>query len=1076
MRRFAVAVSVLAVTTAASAQFRVERADGTEIEIPSSAEKTNGVIVEFIAPPAAIAAISSGKTALPDYQATFTRFRDDLGTILNSRRSGKSAIEVPIRRQYFVVFNGVALDVPPDIAAQIRALPYVKRVVADGAVNALADSGNITLIRADKVWSSLGTRGKGVTVAIIDTGIDYTHPALGTGFGPGFKVIGGWDFVNDDADPFDDAGHGTHVAGIVAGQSDVITGVAPEASLIAYKVLDATGSGSDSNVIAAIERAADPDGDGNTSDHVDVANLSLGGGGNPDDPTSVAVDNATTAGVTFAIAAGNSGVFHGIASPGTARSAITVGASDLIDHIASFSSRGPNMKNITIKPDVVAPGFAIYSSFPGNRYVSLSGTSMATPHVAGAAALLKSLHHDWTPAQIKLALMNNSSPLQDDIMATGAGRIDAFAAATGTVVIDPPSLSLGLAPLEQNNWTAARTLHLTNRAAQSVTYNVKSNVATGESVAISPPSITIPAGGSADVSLTFAIDNSLTRAGSSSFTGGGQIVFTNAASATDIRNIQFAFTKAARALVTFDRAFPDAVWINNARTSLIGGAFLDENTSEALMLPGSWDMLIYTSEIDPKTGEATSVDFIAREAFAVTKDTLIALTAADIPHTITLGGRKETGQTLSGNGYASSGRILLDAPSGGITALGFPWSRVHTMHFSDVTNKKTLLFYETLLDTVAKDFYVIQHPPLTGVSEDASLTTGGSALRGGTMQIGVPPASRGDRRLSALVTTTGGSSGLPAAVGVVDALVTNARVFVSPDVHPSYSYGLTFSAITDTITQYTTPMLRVINDKLISLSSAGLLPWTYSGPTYQFGLGPRFPTSFFTTAGSISTTRLRATVTVEMLGPLGEARVLDRLNTVTTLYGATGTQILSGGYSTAIDGAVRGPYRVESTNQGELYPGINKTTTLSMAIDSSRTDYLPPTLTTMMMLDGNGSLVSRLDPHGSGSLLFSAADFGITATGNRTYQTIRGDATHVSYRYSGEAAWRPLTATQVTEDAASGAGTLYRVDLANVTNVERGLVDLKIDLADAVGNTTTVTMAPAFSVGPEVVPRHRALR
>lgn len=1076
MRRFAVAVAVLAVTIAASAQFRAERADGTEIAIPSSSEKTNGVIVEFMAPPAAIAAISSGKTAVADYQSTFTRFRNDLGTILNARRSGKTATDVPIRRQYFVVFNGVALDVPPDIAVQIRALPYVKRVVADGTVHALAD-GNITLIRADKVWSTFGTRGKGVVVAIIDTGIDYTHPALGQGFGPGFRVIGGWDFVNDDADPFDDEGHGTHVAGIVAGQSDVITGVAPEASLIAYKVLDATGSGSDSNVIAAIERAADPNGDGDTSDHVDVANLSLGGGGNPDDPTSVAVDNATTAGVTFAIAAGNNGVFHGIASPGTARSAITVGASDLIDHIASFSSRGPNMKNITIKPDVVAPGFGIYSSFPGNRYVALSGTSMATPHVAGAAALLKSLHHDWTPAQIKFALMNNAAFLQDDIMATGAGRIDAFAAATGTVVIDPPSLSLGLAPLEQNNWTAARSLHLTNRAAQSVTYHVKSNVATGESVTISPASITIPAGGSADMSLTFAIDNSLTRAGTSSFTGGGQIVFTNAASASDVRNIQFAFTKAARATVTFDRAYPEARWINNARTNLIGAAFLDENTSEVLLLPGSWDMLIYTSEIDPKTGEATSVDFIAREAFSVTKDTLIALTAADIPHTISLGGRKETGQTLAGYGYASSGRILLgDLPGAIITALGFPWSSVHTLHFSDVSEKKTFLFYETLLDTVSKDYYVIQHPPLTGVTADASLTTGGSALRGGTMQISVPPASLGDRRLSALVTTTGGASGLPAAVGVVDSLVTNARVFVSPDVHPSYSYGLTFSAITDGVTQYTTPMLRVINDKLISLSSAGLLPWTYSGPTYQFGLGPRFPTSFFTPAGSLSTIRLRATVTVEMLGPLGEPRILDRANTVTTLYGASGTQILSGGYSTSIDGAVPGPYRVESTNQGELYPGIKKTTTLSMAIDSSRTDYLPPTLTTMMMLDGSGSMVSRLEPHGSGSLLFSAADFGITPTGNRTYQTIRGDATHVSYRYSGEAAWRPLTPAQVTEDTASGAGILYRVDLANVTNVDRGFVDLKIDLADAVGNTTTVTMAPAFSVGPEVVPRHRALR
>ena len=1071
MRRFAAAVVVLFAALAASAQTL-----GEPQFHPERSAKTSRVIVEFVAPPAAVAAKSALKTAI-DYQATFTRFRNDLGTIVNARRSGKTAIDVPpVRRQYFVVFNGVALDVPPDVASQIRALPYVKRVVADRTVHAFADSGNITLIRADKVWSTFGTRGKGVVVAIIDTGIDYNHPALGAGFGPGFKVIGGWDFVNDDADPFDDAGHGTHVAGIVAGQSDIITGVAPDVSLIAYKVLGATGSGSDSDVIAAIERAADPNSDGNTSDHVDVANLSLGGDGNPDDPGSVAIDNATAAGVTFAIAAGNSGIFHGIASPGTARNAITVGASDLIDHIASFSSRGPNMKNIAIKPDVVAPGFGILSSFPGNRYVGLSGTSMAAPHVAGAAALLKAVHHDWTPAQIKLALMNNSTFLQDDIMATGAGRLDVFGAATSNIVIDPPSLSLGLAPIELSNWTAARTLHLTNIGAAPVTYNIKSTVAAGESVTISAPSVTLPGGGSADIALTFAIDNGATQAAANSFTGGGQIVFTNAASALDVHNIQFAFTKAARATVTFSRAFPDALWLNDARTNSVESAFLDENTSEAVMPPGNWDMLIYTPELDPNTGDATAVDFISREGFPVTKDTLLALTAADVPHTVTLGGRKETGETLGGSGYSSTGRILFaDKPGAFITTLTFPWSHVHTMHFSDVSAQKSFLFTETLLDTLAKDYYVIQHPPLTGVTADAALTTGGSALLGGPLHIGVPPASRSDRRVSALVTSTAGSSGLPAANGIVDALINKGRVFISPNVHPFYSYGLTLTAITDGVTQYTTPNLRVIADKLVSTSTS-LPPWTYSGPTYEFGLGPRFPTSFFTTAGSISTVRLRATVTVDMLGPLGETRVLDRTNTVSTLFGPTGTQILSGGYSTSIDGATKGPYRIETVNQGELYPGINKTTTLTFNIDSSRTDYLPPTLTTMVMLDGNGSLVSHLDPHGSGSLLFSAADFGITGTGGRIYQSIRGDATHVSYRYTGETAWRPLTSTQVSEDATSNAGTLYRVDLASVTNTDRGFVDLKFELADPVGNTTVITMAPAFSVGPEVLPRHRAMR
>jgi hypothetical protein len=285
-----------------------------------------------------------------------------------------------------------------------------------------------------------------------------------------------------------------------------------------------------------------------------------------------------------------------------------------------------------------------------------------------------------------------------------------------------------------------------------------------------------------------------------------------------------------------------------------------------------------------------------------------------------------------------------------------------------------------------------------------------------------------------------------------------------------------FSAITDGVVQYTTPTLHVINDRLVSLTGFGALQWTYGGPLYQFGLGPRFPTSFYIPAGSISTTRLRATVTVDMLGPLGEIRLQDRPNTNTVLYGSTGTQLQAGGYSTSFDGAAKGPYRLESINQGELYPGVPKTTTVTMVIDNSHTDYLPPTLTTMNLLDGNGLLVSHLEPHGSGSLLFSAADFGMTAAGTRIYQSLRGDATHVSYRYAGETAWRPLTAAQGSEDTANSAGTSYRVDLASVTNVDHGYVDLKFELADATGNTTTVTLAPAFSVGPELLPRHRASR
>ncbi|MEA2164866.1 MAG: hypothetical protein QOK37_2993 [Thermoanaerobaculia bacterium] len=1078
MRRFAVVVAVYAFAVSGWAQvvpdqsMRIEMSDGTVTTLAPQFEPAGGVIVEFAAPPAVL---NAGKSAI-DYRATFSRFRNDLATIVNAGRAGKSALATPeIRREYFVVFNGVALEgASAGVIAQIRALPYVKRVEADRAVHACANSANITIIGADKVWSTLGSRGKGVTVAIIDTGIDYMHPALGGGFGPGFKVIGGWDFVNNDADPFDDAGHGTHVAGIVAGDSATITGVAPDVNLVAYKVLGANGGGTDSNVIAAIERAADPNSDGNTSDHVDVANLSLGGGGNPDDPPSVAIDNATAAGVTFAIAAGNSGnSFHTIGSPGTARSAITVGASDLSDAITSFSSRGPNTKNLFIKPDVVAPGSGIVSSFPGNRYVPLSGTSMAAPHVAGAAALLKSLHHDWTPLQIKQALMNNAKLLAEEIMAEGAGRIDVFAAANGSLVVDPPSLSLALAPTD-NNWTATRTLHLTNRGTKSLSYATKANVTFGEVVTPSPATVTIPAGGSADITVNFAIDNTQVRTSTSSFTGGGQIVLTNTTTPSDVRNIQFAFTKAARVTTHFDRAFPAAVWISADHNTLAANAFIDENTSESLMLPGKWDMLIWTQEGNSSVG-TTAADFIAREGVTLAGDTTLSLTAADIPYKIKLNGRRETGQPLSGGaGYLTDGRILLGGTSG-ITALSFPWTTLSSVNVSDLSSQKSLLFYEALLDSTNNNYYMIQHPPLAGVSADVTLSTGGSSLRGGLVQIAVPPASIADRRLIAFASTTSGTSGLPNVTGIVDAPVVNAHVFVSPDVHPSYTYGFVFSAITDGVTQYTTPLLRVRDDKLVSLGAAGLLPWTYSGSTYEFGLGPRFPTTLFTPSGVPGLTK-KATLTTEMIGPLGEIRIADRTNTVISLTNTGGTPVSSEGNFSTFDLTAAGAYKIDVTNRGTLYPGVSKTTGVSMMLDSSRTDYIPPSLTTMMLLDGSGVLAPRLAPHGTGSLLFSAADYSVPAGGSRIYQPIRGDATAVSYRYSGETAWRALTATQVTEDSTSGAGILYRVDLGSVANIDRALVDLKFDLADAAGNTTTVTMTPAFSVGPEVAQRHRAER
>ncbi len=341
------------------------------------------------------------------------------------------------------------------------------QVYPDYTVNATA-SGDMTSIGADQVWATqdptgAAVTGKGIVVAVIDTGIDYMHPDLGGGFGPGYKVIGGYDFYNNDPDPMDDNGHGTHVAGVIAA-SGGMTGVAPGASLLAYKVLGPDGSGSVSNVIEAIDRSMDPNQDGDTSDHANIISMSLGGPGQSGDPVCTAVENAVNAGIVVVVAAGNDGPAMGtVASPGLAPDAITVGAVDNSGVLASFSSRGTS-PNLSIKPEICAPGVNINSTVPFSGaarssptgYAIMSGTSMATPHVSGAAALLLQEHPGWTPMQVKSALVSGANRVNESVWAAGSGDLWIPAAINSSLFFYPSIVSYGLAG------SASSTVNISN--------------------------------------------------------------------------------------------------------------------------------------------------------------------------------------------------------------------------------------------------------------------------------------------------------------------------------------------------------------------------------------------------------------------------------------------------------------------------------------------------------------------------------------------------------------------------------------------------------------------------------------
>ena len=360
-------------------------------------------------------------------------FKDNAGLLNKLRSQHKnflSSLNLKPTYEYFTVFNGMALNLSEEELQTVQKYPGVKKTYPDGMMEALGKKSeeleillkdSVSLIGADKVHEELGVRGSGVRVAIIDTGIDYKHPYLGGGFGPGYKVIGGYDFVNKDNDPMDDNSHGTHVAGIVAAKAPAYTGVAPEALLLAYKVLDASGSGASSTVLAAIEKAV--------NDKVQIISMSLGGPGSPDDPVSTAVNRATELGVVVIVAAGNNGPLpESIGSPGVAREAITVGATDKNDVIAQFSSRGPIPGLDVVKPEVMAPGVKILSTVLNGGEASYNGTSMATPHVSGIVALMLQLNPSLKPGEIKQILMGSALDLGAGAFVQGAGRVRAFPA------------------------------------------------------------------------------------------------------------------------------------------------------------------------------------------------------------------------------------------------------------------------------------------------------------------------------------------------------------------------------------------------------------------------------------------------------------------------------------------------------------------------------------------------------------------------------------------------------------------------------------------------------------------------
>ncbi|MBC7387249.1 MAG: S8 family serine peptidase [Cryobacterium sp.] len=409
--------------------------------------------------PVRVIVVMKDRSVLPrSMRSTSSYFEIRKALSANSKISQKTVLDVIGREignthvKPLWIINAVALTIPSEKLSLLQNHPDVSAIYANREVRIIRDFRssdrsamaepftyglqmiNIPQLRSEKSTAT----GKGVVVGILDTGVDANHPDLKG------KVVGFHDFVNGKTEPYDDHGHGTHVSGTIAGgnASGTAIGIAPDAKIIMAKVFGSNGSSSTEQLLEAMQWISDPDGDPKTHDEPALVSNSWGGGSpsptaDPaDDVFCQAIASWMKLGIFPVFAAGNAGPRSGtVGTPGACPAAFAVGATDSKDVVASFSSRGPTVwKTGTLtKPNISAPGVAILSAAPGGNYQTMSGTSMATPHVAGLLTLIYQAVPNISIDDAARLLSSTSKDLGSKGMDTeyGAGRIDALAAVRG---------------------------------------------------------------------------------------------------------------------------------------------------------------------------------------------------------------------------------------------------------------------------------------------------------------------------------------------------------------------------------------------------------------------------------------------------------------------------------------------------------------------------------------------------------------------------------------------------------------------------------------------------------------------
>ncbi|MFI0935542.1 S8 family peptidase [Streptomyces sp. NPDC021019] len=650
--------TVLVTTDAsgASAATALPRADGS---VPLVQTRQSGPDL-YVYPESAVSALAAGTVDEELFNVTglIRQGYDDSHTDavpLIATYTGDTARRAPLiprgaeRGAALGVIDGLALKADKKRAAAFwadltaprsRSGAGLKKLWLDRKVQASLDK-STKQVGADVAWAA-GYDGTGAKVAVLDTGADAEHPDLQG------RITASENFT--DSDTTDDRqGHGTHVASTVGGSGAASggknKGVAPGADLMVGKVLNDSGSGAASWIIAGMQWAVDS--------KADVVSMSLGSAEPTDctDPMSLAAEElGKNKDTLFVVAAGNLGPsLNTVSSPGCAPGVLTVGAVDRDDSTANFSSRGPAIVSHTLKPEIAAPGVAISAAAAGGRgseaYRSMSGTSMAAPHVAGAAAVVKQRHPDWTAQQIKAALVSSArSAVPGDVRETGGGRLDVDRAVR-TPVLGAPAVQGGTFdwPQDRSDRTTVAVPY-TNTSGKPVTLSLKVAGVTGNDgstvrstiASLGRKSVTVPAGATVEVPLALAPDARLTAAQYGDVTGRILATGTGGVRVSTPFSLYVAPETVTLRVKLVDRTGKPAGGVSSldliGTDTASGERRFNEGATDQIyrVRPGAYlvSSFIATPDTTDATGQLVgSIGYLARPQLNVTKDTTLVLDA-----------------------------------------------------------------------------------------------------------------------------------------------------------------------------------------------------------------------------------------------------------------------------------------------------------------------------------------------------------------------------------------------------------------------------------------------------------------